>query len=436
MPIPDNYRPMDGSIEIISKRLYFLPLSEDKRLQPNDNTCHCFTIDRDSSYAYENFVSDFGPLNISQTTRFCRKLKSMLEAPKYQGKVLYFVTGLNQYKRSNAACLICCFMLLELKKSVRDICQIRHQISPHPLPFRDASSGVSTFPLYIDDVVAGLYRAIVQGIFDYDDFSELHYDFYSQVEHGDMSWIVPKKLLAFAGPCDPGQGPAALGYFHCTPQDYVPYFKKHEITDVIRLNRIHYNKHAFINENIEHHEMFYEDGALPTPDIVKRFFEIVDNSVGAIGVHCRAGLGRTGSLICLWLMRNKGFSARESLGYIRLMRPGSVIGQQQHFLMDREPYMRNSSKNTQDNMQSGNGHRSHAPQRHLPQNMKPIISLTPPRTNKMINITERTEVGISPIPVAKLLKPKNMSPPRQNPNRMYFDENGNIIENANRSHNR
>ena len=51
-----------------------------------------------------------------------------------------------------------------------------------------------------------------------------------------------------------------------------------------------------------------------------------------MAVHCRAGLGRTGTLIGLWLMLRGGFSADEALGWLRVVRPGSVVGRQQHYL--------------------------------------------------------------------------------------------------------
>ena len=55
--------------------------------------------------------------------------------------------------------------------------------------------------------------------------------------------------------------------------------------------------------------------------------------IGALAVHCKAGLGRTGVLICSYMIKHHGFTAEEAIGYIRICRPGSVIGLQQNYLI-------------------------------------------------------------------------------------------------------
>lgn len=47
-----------------------------------------------------------------------------------------------------------------------------------------------------------------------------------------------------------------------------------------------------------------------------------------------AGLGRTGTLIGCYLMKQYRFTAAEAIAWIRMCRPGSVIGPQQNFLLE------------------------------------------------------------------------------------------------------
>lgn len=48
--------------------------------------------------------------------------------------------------------------------------------------------------------------------------------------------------------------------------------------------------------------------------------------------HFLAGLGRTGTLIGAYLMKHHKFTAAEAIAWLRICRPGSVIGPQQNYL--------------------------------------------------------------------------------------------------------
>ena len=60
------------------------------------------------------------------------------------------------------------------------------------------------------------------------------------------------------------------------PNKYVEIFKNINITRVIRLNEEKYNKDHFVNNGIDHTELFFVDGSTPPDHIVKDFFKVVE----------------------------------------------------------------------------------------------------------------------------------------------------------------
>jgi cell division cycle 14 len=153
------------------------------------------------------------------------------------------------------------------------------------------------------------------------------------VENGDLNWHQripdPKtgkmgkvKWLAFAGPHETREV-TADGYQTLTVDDYGPYFKKMGITLVVRLNKKYYDERKFAKYGIRVFDLYYLDGSNPSPKILSRFLEEVENNEGGIAVHCKAGLGRTGTCIGCYLMKHYKLTAAEVIGWMRLCRPGT-----------------------------------------------------------------------------------------------------------------
>jgi len=304
------------------------------------NTSHTFYFSIDDELIYENFYADFGPLNLAQLHRYCVKLQKKLKQPVKSGshKKLVHYTSHDARKRANAAFLIGAFQVIHLNRSPEQAYRtLVTKNSPPYMPFRDASYGPCCYHLTLLDCLHAIERAITFNFYRPNDFAVDEYEHYERVENGDFNWVLPGKLLAFSGPHP--RTKLENGYPLHAPETYFPYFRRHGVTCIVRLNKKLYDARRFQDAGFDHHDLFFVDGSTPSDYIVQRFLSICEKSDGAVAVHCKAGLGRTGTLIGCYLMKHHRLSAAESIAWIRICRPGSVIGPQQHFLEDKQKSM-------------------------------------------------------------------------------------------------
>lgn len=324
------------AVTVLPNRLYWVTLQAPT---PPRNSANSHYISVDVTCVYEPFFEDFGPLNLGTTYKFCKMFDEMLHDPELQGKRIIHYCSTDPKKRANAAYLICAYMVIVRNLSAEAAFAPFESVYPPFLPFRDASATEAgdDFGLTVLNCLQGIEKSMSCGLFKWESYDVESYDFFEKVENGDLNWILPNKFLAFVGPS--AASVDEDGFPALTPEDYVPLFLEAGIHLVIRLNRSEYDKRRFTNHGIKHVDLYMTDGTCPGPEILAKFLSITEAEPGPCAIHCKAGLGRTGTLIGLYAMKHHGFSARAFIGWNRVCRPGSVLGPQQQFLCDMEQTM-------------------------------------------------------------------------------------------------
>ena len=178
---------------------------QDKNSKGDKKQIHFFCIDNE--LVYWNFFLDFGPLNLGQLTRFCKKLNDKLR--KFPAVCFYSST--DSTKRANAVFLMCAWQMLYLDRtpeqayagfdkyvaeelrqhdgvdaedaSLPPVSQSQGAITIAPLPdFHDASPCQCTYDLTVLDCLQGFAKARLHGFFDMETFDVEEYEYFEQVE--------------------------------------------------------------------------------------------------------------------------------------------------------------------------------------------------------------------------------------------------------------
>ncbi|ORX35113.1 protein-tyrosine phosphatase-like protein, partial [Kockovaella imperatae] len=312
----------------------------------------------DEEMHYMPFAQDYGPLNLAYTFKACLMIHEKYRVNKLKTVCVYTLP--NSRRKANIALMVSLYFLIvwhwQPSAAFAPLAHMEFRL------FRDASSGQMDFGLSIQDILWGVYKAINFDLLDLEHFDPRYYRYYETVDNGDLNILGP--FIPFASPMDPKWIEASRSEKNKHAEDIdkaasltkslietaqnrrhayrciLEVFQEQLVGLVVRLNEDLYDRKTFLEFGMEHVDLYFDDGSNPTDEIVERFIgmaeEFIERRRQKVAVHCKAGLGRTGVLIGAYLIYKYQFTATEVIGYMRLVRPGMVVGPQQQYMVENQ----------------------------------------------------------------------------------------------------
>jgi cell division cycle 14 len=307
-----------------------LLFDEDGEVRQKNPDFNYFCID--NLCCDDSFKDYFGPSNLKKAFDFCQILETQLQISK---RSLALAVSTDGKILTNTVFLIGAYMIVVLNLDAQTVMDRMESFGKMILPYSDVlnSTKFSGFGLFINDCFGALTRAKHLGWVDFGPggFDADEYKLLDNPLNADMHEIVPGKLVVIRGPRDLPDGSLWLdvrrddGTFShrdFSPKHYVPILEQFDVQIVVRCNAPQYDRCGFEDAGIAVIDLAYEDGSPPPVDVIAKFLAIAETISGAIAVHCASGLGRAGTLIALYMMKHHGFTAREAMGWLRIVRPG------------------------------------------------------------------------------------------------------------------
>mgnify|MGYP001453314534 CR=1 FL=1 len=283
-----------------------------------------------SSDLHESYIPlkyDYGPINMCYIICFCKFIDSKMCNKKISNRnIVYYIYLLND--KNNIHLLNSVFMMgcyLIIKKNIpidKVIFDILYIFNEHQCYYIDCVSEWGGYHSSIVDCLRAVNFVYKNNIEDLNNFDIKDYEYLTDYSKWDIN-IIANKFVAMRCPNN-------NNIYNIRNE-----LKKRNVKLVIRLNSDNnYNSKIFEEENINVTDLYFDDYSVPSIELIRNFMNIINstNNSDKIAIHCYAGLGRTGILICIWLIIKLNFNPTEAIAYIRIMRPGSIMGNQGFFL--------------------------------------------------------------------------------------------------------
>lgn len=312
----------------IYNRFYITVYENEFQTKKEIQNSYHYITSTDFHDGYKAIDKDYGPINICDIFKFNIFIEEKINDPKLINRnIIYYVyNSYNNIELLNIVLLCGAYLIFNKNfNSHKVIFELSQIFNEHPCYYNDCISTWGGYKTSITDCFRTFEFIHKNKIIN--NFNIEEYEYLTDFQNRDMN-IIANKFLAMACPSH-----------NKNINNIITELKYRKINLVIRLNGEHvYDKKLFSDENIIVEDLYFPDCTVPDITIIKKFMNLINNTNynDLVAIHCKAGLGRTGLLICIWLIIKLNFTPSNAITFIRLMRPGSIMGYQGFYLESYE----------------------------------------------------------------------------------------------------
>jgi protein tyrosine phosphatase type 4A len=125
--------------------------------------------------------------------------------------------------------------------------------------------------------------------------------------------------------------------------EFLAILHKNHINTVVRLCDKIYNENNMLDKDIHFYDMYIEDGSIPDDNAIKQFLDICSKHKN-IALHCKSGLGRAPTMLCIDLIFKEKLDPMESMTLVRTKIKGAFNTKQVNFIINEIPKKKNLYK--------------------------------------------------------------------------------------------
>ena len=230
--------------------------------------------------------------------------------------------------RNHAYFLLGCVGLLVLGLSLD---QVFEELKNENSNIRFSAKSPEDESIDLFEALEAVSSAVRLGWYRFRDFDSKVFEARSFAEEGSFSEIVPKELYALPSPVSPHLNSIGLTIFN-TPHQTLSLLRELGVRTLYRFNERLYDEEVLRFGGIEVVDFPFADGFSPPAEVLSSFLNRALSDGGPKAFHCRAGMGRTGTMAAIYCHKKFEVPPVVMAAWIKMVRPGSINEYQLGFL--------------------------------------------------------------------------------------------------------